>query len=60
MLVQEIQQSDRARWKAMNKYKKKIVCIFYTKIKEQIKQKSTLKIDKKCEHLPSTNNQNKK
>ena len=60
MLVQEIQQSDRARWKAMDKYKKTVVCIFYTKIKEQIKQKSTLKIDKKCEHLPSTNNQNKK
>ena len=44
----------------MNKYKKNIVCIFYTKIKEQIKKQLTLRIDKKCEHLPSNNNQNKK
>ena len=31
-------------------------CIFYTKIKEQIKQKLTLKIDPNCKYLPSTNN----
>ena len=36
-----------------------IFYIFYIKIKEQITQQSTLKIDKKCEHLLSSDNPKK-
>ena len=35
MLVQEIQQSDRARWKAMNKYKKKLLVYFALRLKNK-------------------------
>ena len=44
----------------MNKYRERNVSIFYTKIKEQITQQSPLRIDKKCEQLPSIDNQNEK
>ena len=35
MLVQEIQQSDRARWKAMDKYKKQLFVYFTLRLKNK-------------------------